>query len=60
MFFSQLPHSSEISVHFESNDVPGSFILAGLIEAAALPYFGIQIGELSLDQKAEILFVDQG
>lgn len=37
-----------------------SFILAGLIEAAALPYFGLQIGELSLDQKAEILFVDQG
>ncbi|KAL1806332.1 hypothetical protein ACET3Z_029400 [Daucus carota] len=37
-----------------------SFILAGLIEAAALPYFGLKIGELSLDQKAEILFVDQG
>lgn len=38
----------------------GSFVLTGLVEAAAVPYLGLQIGELSLDEKAEILFVDQG
>ncbi|KAF5945254.1 hypothetical protein HYC85_015482 [Camellia sinensis] len=38
----------------------GSFVLTGLIEAAAIPYLGLQIGELSLDEKAEILFLDQG
>lgn len=37
-----------------------SFVLTGLVEAAAMPYLGLQIGELSLDEKAEILFVDQG
>lgn len=36
-----------------------SFVLTGLIATAALPYLGIQMTELSLDQKAEILFVDQ-
>ncbi|XP_071690846.1 uncharacterized protein [Rutidosis leptorrhynchoides] len=36
-----------------------SFVLTGLIEAAALPYLGFQIEELSLDEKAEILFFDQ-
>ncbi|KAI3733631.1 hypothetical protein L6452_13079 [Arctium lappa] len=36
-----------------------SFVLTGLVEAAALPYLGFQIGELSLDDKAEILFFDQ-
>ncbi|XP_059648850.1 uncharacterized protein LOC132294859 isoform X3 [Cornus florida] len=36
-----------------------SFVLTGLIETAAVPYLGLQIGELSLDEKAEILFVDQ-
>ncbi|KAL2484631.1 CAAX amino terminal protease family protein [Abeliophyllum distichum] len=36
-----------------------SFVLTGLIEAAAIPYTGIKIEELSLDEKAEILFVDQ-
>lgn len=36
-----------------------SFVLTGLVEAAALPYLGFQIGELSLDEKAEILFFDQ-
>ncbi|KAI3696401.1 hypothetical protein L1987_79415 [Smallanthus sonchifolius] len=36
-----------------------SFVLTGLIESAALPYLGFQIGELSLDEKAEILFFDQ-
>ncbi|CAI9297104.1 unnamed protein product [Lactuca saligna] len=35
------------------------FVLTGLVEAAALPYLGLQIGELSLDEKAEILFFDQ-
>lgn len=33
--------------------------MTGLIETAALPYIGLQIGELTLDDKAEILFVDQ-
>ncbi|XP_021299713.1 uncharacterized protein LOC110428257 isoform X2 [Herrania umbratica] len=36
-----------------------SFILTGLIETAAIPYLGLKIEELSLDEKAEILFVDQ-
>ncbi|XP_043725047.1 membrane-embedded CAAX protease MroQ-like isoform X2 [Telopea speciosissima] len=36
-----------------------SFVLTGLVEAAVLPYLGLQIGELSLDEKAELLFVDQ-
>ncbi|XP_024991523.1 uncharacterized protein LOC112525571 [Cynara cardunculus var. scolymus] len=36
-----------------------SFVLTGLVEAAAIPYLGFQIGELSLDDKAEILFFDQ-
>ncbi|KAL5553835.1 hypothetical protein UlMin_041236 [Ulmus minor] len=37
-----------------------SFVLTGLVEAAAIPYLGIRIEELSLDEKAEILFLDQG
>ncbi|XP_027097482.1 uncharacterized protein [Coffea arabica] len=37
----------------------GSFVLTGLIETAAIPYLGVQIRELSLDEKAEILFLDQ-
>ncbi|KAL8533837.1 hypothetical protein ACS0TY_010017 [Phlomoides rotata] len=37
-----------------------SFVLTGLIEAAALQYTGLQIEELSLDEKAELLFLDQG
>ncbi|PSS13522.1 Membrane peptidase [Actinidia chinensis var. chinensis] len=36
-----------------------SFVLTGLIETAAIPYLGLQIGELSSDEKAEILFLDQ-
>ncbi|KAK1419935.1 hypothetical protein QVD17_29379 [Tagetes erecta] len=36
-----------------------SFVLTGLIASAALPYLGVQITELSLDEKAEILFFDQ-
>lgn len=39
---------------------PGSFILTGLVETAAIPYLGLKIEELSLDEKAEILFLDQG
>ncbi|XP_020596749.1 uncharacterized protein LOC110036609 [Phalaenopsis equestris] len=35
-----------------------SFTLTGLVEAIALPYLGFQ-GEVSLDQKAEILFAGQ-
>lgn len=37
-----------------------SFIVTGLVESAAIPYLGIRIEELSLDEKAEILFLDQG
>ncbi|XP_010258366.1 PREDICTED: uncharacterized protein LOC104598140 [Nelumbo nucifera] len=37
----------------------GSFVLTGLVEVALTPYLGFQIGELSLDEKAEVLFVDQ-
>ncbi|GMJ04704.1 hypothetical protein HRI_004139600 [Hibiscus trionum] len=37
----------------------GSFLLTGLLETAAIPYLGINTEELSLDEKAEILFVDQ-
>ncbi|GMH15306.1 hypothetical protein Nepgr_017147 [Nepenthes gracilis] len=36
-----------------------SFVLTGLMEMAAVPYLGLQFGELSLDEKAELLFVDQ-
>ncbi|KAG6764413.1 hypothetical protein POTOM_031881 [Populus tomentosa] len=36
-----------------------SFILTGLVEATAIPYLGIKIEELSLDEKAEILLLDQ-
>ncbi|KAJ4829634.1 hypothetical protein Tsubulata_029308 [Turnera subulata] len=36
-----------------------SFVLTGLVEAAAIPYLGLKIEELSLDEKAEILFLDQ-
>ncbi|XAR65185.1 hypothetical protein NMG60_11009207 [Bertholletia excelsa] len=36
-----------------------SFVLTGLIETAAIPLLGIEIEELSLDEKAEILFLDQ-
>ncbi|KAL0908488.1 hypothetical protein M5K25_022985 [Dendrobium thyrsiflorum] len=36
-----------------------SFALTGLVEAIALPYLGFQGGEVSLDQKAEILFAGQ-
>ncbi|KAF7828063.1 CAAX amino terminal protease family protein [Senna tora] len=41
------------------NCFPGSFVLTGLVEATAVPYLGIRPEELSLDEKAEILFVDQ-
>ncbi|KAF5449651.1 hypothetical protein F2P56_030074 [Juglans regia] len=37
-----------------------SFVLTGFVEAAAIPYLGLRIEELSLDEKAEILFLDQG
>ncbi|XP_028798674.1 uncharacterized protein LOC114754093 isoform X3 [Neltuma alba] len=35
------------------------FVLTGLVETTAVPYLGIQPEELSLDEKAGILFVDQ-
>ncbi|GAA0185516.1 hypothetical protein Leryth_002233 [Lithospermum erythrorhizon] len=37
-----------------------SFVLTGLIEAVAIPYLGLQIGEFTLDEKAELLLLDQG
>ncbi|KAF7123914.1 hypothetical protein RHSIM_Rhsim12G0063600 [Rhododendron simsii] len=36
-----------------------SFLLTVLIEQSALPYLGLQVGELGLDEKAEILFLDE-
>ncbi|XP_020255051.1 uncharacterized protein LOC109832007 [Asparagus officinalis] len=36
-----------------------SFALTGLVEASALPYLGFQGGDVSLDEKAEILFAGQ-
>lgn len=44
----------------KTNKFSDSFVLTGLIEAAALEYSGLKIEELSLDEKAEILFLDQG
>ncbi|WVZ25929.1 hypothetical protein V8G54_004473 [Vigna mungo] len=38
----------------------GSFVLTGLTEAVALPYLGIKPDVLSLEDKAEILLLDQG
>lgn len=35
-------------------------MLTGLVEATALPYLGIRPDALSLDEKAELLFLDQG
>ncbi|GKU99491.1 hypothetical protein SLEP1_g12338 [Rubroshorea leprosula] len=36
-----------------------SFVLTGLAETAAIPELGIKIEELTVDEKAEILFLDQ-
>ncbi|CAN6484596.1 unnamed protein product [Victoria cruziana] len=36
-----------------------SFVLTGLVEASLTTYLGIDVGNLSPDEKAEILFVDQ-
>jgi len=33
--------------------------LTGLIETASIPYVGLDVEALSLDEKAEILFADQ-
>lgn len=43
----------------KADNFSDSFVLTGLIEAATIPYSGIVIEELSLDEKAEILFADQ-
>ncbi|KAM5583368.1 hypothetical protein ABKV19_003324 [Rosa sericea] len=37
-----------------------SFVLTGLVEAAVVPYLGLSIQDLSLDEKAEFLLVAQG
>lgn len=34
-------------------------MLTGLIVTQALPYLGFNFGDLTLDEKAEILFLDQ-
>ncbi|CAN4124462.1 unnamed protein product [Withania somnifera] len=36
-----------------------SFVLTGLIETASIPFVGLDVEALSLDEKAEILFADQ-
>ncbi|CAN0896579.1 hypothetical protein LINGRAHAP2_LOCUS18583, partial [Linum grandiflorum] len=36
-----------------------SFVLTGFVEVETLPFLGIKFEELSLDQKAEMLFLDQ-
>ncbi|KAL4197802.1 hypothetical protein AMTRI_Chr04g190090 [Amborella trichopoda] len=36
-----------------------SFVLTGLVETAVVPYLGFKLEDLSLDDKAELLFVDQ-
>ncbi|XLT43756.1 hypothetical protein HN873_036360 [Arachis hypogaea] len=36
------------------------FVLTGLVEATTLPYLGIRPEVLSMDEKAELLFLDQG
>ncbi|XP_072978183.1 uncharacterized protein [Typha angustifolia] len=36
-----------------------SFVLTGLVEASVLPYLGFQGGDVTLDEKAEILFAGQ-
>ncbi|KAG9451287.1 hypothetical protein H6P81_011252 [Aristolochia fimbriata] len=36
-----------------------SFVLTGLLETSVIPYLNLQIADLNLDQKSEILFVDQ-
>ena len=35
-------------------------MLTGLVEAAAVLHLGIRFDELSLDEKSEIIFVEQG
>ncbi|CAN1357267.1 hypothetical protein LINPERPRIM_LOCUS44160 [Linum perenne] len=37
----------------------GSFVLTGFVEVETLPFLGIKFEELNLDQKAELLFLDQ-
>ncbi|CAN1197431.1 hypothetical protein LINPERHAP2_LOCUS44055 [Linum perenne] len=36
-----------------------SFVLTGFVEVETLPFLGIKFEELNLDQKAELLFLDQ-
>jgi len=50
----------EKQVKLWTNCSPVSFVVTGLIETQALPFFGIQTAELTLDEKAELLLVDQG
>ncbi|KAL6124481.1 hypothetical protein ACLB2K_076993 [Fragaria x ananassa] len=56
------PYSSSLStVQLKTRQTaPGSFVLTGLVEAAAGPYLGFSIQDLSLDEKAEFLLVAQG
>lgn len=56
----QQTNIQSVNILVRQTNIPqDSFVLTGLIEAAAIPFSGIKIEELSLDEKAEILFVDQ-
>ncbi|KAG6526702.1 hypothetical protein ZIOFF_016703 [Zingiber officinale] len=43
----------------EVENFPDSFVLTGLVEASLLPYLGFEGREVSLDEKAELLFAGQ-
>jgi len=45
--------------YYENEGSSDSFVLTELIEASVLPYLGFQGGDVSLDEKAEILFAGQ-
>lgn len=59
-FFTQIPSLVLIWTTTKINFCPGSFVLTGLVEAAVIPYLGLSIQDLSLDEKAEFLLVAQG
>lgn len=49
----------DICQQIDVENVPDSFVLTGLVEASLLPYLGFQGREVSLDEKAELLFAGQ-
>lgn len=60
MFFTQISSLVLIWTKTKINFCPGSFVLTGLVEAAVIPYLGLSVQDLSLDEKAEFLLVAQG